>query len=79
GKGVFPSLAFGAGLSLFIELFQLLTPRHSDIDDLILNSLGAFIGALLLLPFGKLFRGAPEEKKRETAEQGAGERKQKTK
>ncbi len=79
GKGVFPSLAFGAGLSLFIEFFQLLTPRHSDIDDLILNSLGALIGAWLLLPFGKLFRGAPEEKKKETSGQGIRERKQKTK
>ena len=31
------------------------------------------------VPFGKLFRGAPEEKKKETSGQGIRERKQKTK
>lgn len=77
GKKTLPSFAFGAGLSLFIELFQLLTPRQSDIDDLILNSLGALVGALLLLPFGKLFRGASEGNESETAERGEREQEQK--
>ena len=44
----------GFGLSLTIELFQLTIPsRTTDIDDLIFNTLGAVIGALvfiLLLP-----------------------------
>lgn len=33
-----------AGLSLFIELFQLFVSRGTDIDDLILNTLGGLLG-----------------------------------
>jgi len=33
--------------SLFIELSQLILPRSSDVDDLILNSLGTLLGFLL--------------------------------
>ena len=32
------------GLSLFIELFQLLVSRGTDVDDLILNALGGLLG-----------------------------------
>ncbi|MCI2046982.1 MAG: VanZ family protein [Faecalibacterium sp.] len=37
-------LLAGAGLSLFIELCQLFTPRASDIDDLLMNTLGTALG-----------------------------------
>lgn len=37
----------GLSLSLFIELFQLFLPRWTDIDDIILNTFGTFIGYLL--------------------------------
>ena len=38
----------GAGYSLLIELLQLLFyERHSDVDDLILNTLGTAIGAII--------------------------------
>lgn len=37
----------GFSLSLFIELFQLFLPRWTDIDDIILNTFGTFIGYLL--------------------------------
>lgn len=37
----------GLSLSLFIELFQLFLPRWTDIDDIILNTFGTFIGFLL--------------------------------
>ena len=40
-------LLLGAGFSLFIELTQLLNERRTDIDDLILNTLGAAIGYAL--------------------------------
>ncbi|HJB26868.1 MAG TPA: VanZ family protein, partial [Firmicutes bacterium] len=37
----------GAGISLFIELCQLPMSRATDIDDLILNTLGALFGYIL--------------------------------
>ena len=37
----------GAGLSLLIELSQLLNHRSTDIDDLILNTMGAILGFAL--------------------------------
>lgn len=37
----------GFGFSLFIEISQLLNNRRSDIDDLILNTLGAVVGFAL--------------------------------
>ena len=45
----------GFGLSLFIEISQLFVfGRSSDIDDLITNTLGAFIGALIYFGIVKL-------------------------
>lgn len=38
------ALAYGAGFSLLIELSQLLNRRATDIDDLLMNTLGALIG-----------------------------------
>ena len=47
-NNVFKVTLAGFGLSLFVELSQLLFyERASDIDDLILNTVGAFIGALI--------------------------------
>lgn len=56
--GFFPMLLFrkmtvakavliGFGATLFIEVCQIAIQRDSDVDDLILNTLGAFLGALL--------------------------------
>ena len=41
------------GVSLFIEIFQLFVSRGTDVDDLILNTLGGILGhwAFLLLPW----------------------------
>lgn len=41
--------------SLFMEVSQLFLPRHTDVDDLILNTLGAFLGLLLCRAVCKLF------------------------
>ena len=41
------AILFGFGLSLCIELLQLLTLRATDINDLITNTLGTFLGFLL--------------------------------
>lgn len=40
-------ILIGAGISLFIEITQLLLPRGTDIDDLILNTLGTALGLIV--------------------------------
>ena len=47
----------GLGFSLLIEVLQLFNTRLSDVDDLIMNSLGAGIGYLAWLLFTRLFGG----------------------
>lgn len=49
-------LLFGAALSLVIELSQLLNIRSTDIDDLLLNTLGALLGFLLFRLYRHVFR-----------------------
>ena len=49
-------LIFGAALSLLIELSQLLNIRSTDIDDLLLNTLGAMAG-YACLPLARLVSG----------------------
>ncbi len=47
-RGTLPAvLAGGLGFSLLIELSQLLSHRGTDVDDLIMNTLGAAVGYLL--------------------------------
>ena len=47
-NNVFKVTLAAFGMTLFIELSQLLLYDHStDIDDLILNTTGAFIGAMI--------------------------------
>ena len=47
-------LLAGAGISLGIELFQLLLPRATDIDDLIFNALGMLGGYFLGRGYARL-------------------------
>jgi len=47
----------GALLSVSIEFIQLFMPRFTDIDDVILNTLGTLIGALIYMAVNKLFPG----------------------
>ena len=51
-----PVVTTGLAFSVFIELSQLLNIRISDVDDLILNTLGALIGYLLGKPLSLLAR-----------------------
>ena len=45
GKKIFPTVGYGFLLSLFIEIMQYVWGVGiSEIDDLILNTFGAFIG-----------------------------------
>lgn len=46
--------AAGLGFSLLIELSQLLCYRGTDVDDLIMNTLGAIVGFLLFKAWDKL-------------------------
>ena len=55
-----PVVIFGFGLSLFIELLQMLTFRATDVNDLITNVLGTAIGYFMVKPFCKRF---PENRK----------------
>lgn len=50
------ALASGAAVSLVIELSQLLNNRRTDIDDLLLNTLGALAGGLVYLLFRRVLR-----------------------
>lgn len=44
----------GFGLTLFIELSQMFCDgRHTDVDDLILNTTGVFIGAVIIFAIRK--------------------------
>lgn len=46
-------ILYGFLCSFFIEILQLFTFRTTDIDDLISNTLGTFIGNLICLKIGK--------------------------
>lgn len=50
-------LLLGFLTSLFIECWQLLIGRSFDVDDLLLNTLGVLLGALLCQALRRLFPG----------------------
>lgn len=60
--GVWRATALGAGLSLFIEVFQIFLPRTTDIDDLIMNTVGTLLGALAGAAFLAVCRRAQRKK-----------------
>lgn len=49
------SVLTGFLISLFIELAQLFLPRRTDIDDLILNTFGSFLGYNVFYIINKMF------------------------
>lgn len=55
------SVLLGFQFSLMIELLQLFNHRATDIDDLLMNTLGAFVGFLIWLLYRKLFNKTPKE------------------
>ncbi len=44
-------------ISLFIEIIQLVLPRATDIDDLLMNILGGIIGYYIYFTFNKISKG----------------------
>lgn len=59
----------GFGFSLLIEVFQLFNTRLSDVDDLIMNSLGTAAGYVTWMLYHRLF-GSKEAKSSDQAIQG---------
>ena len=55
-NGLFRVSAAGLSFSLLIELSQIFSMRGSDVDDLIMNTLGAFCGFLLFKIWDKVTR-----------------------
>lgn len=49
------------GVSLFIEVFQLFVSRGTDVDDLILNTLGGLLGHWFFLVFRRVFPGVVQK------------------
>ena len=58
--GVGKATLGGGLLSLLVELGQIFLPRTTDIDDLWMNTLGAFFGAVAWILFKKLNDKIPE-------------------
>lgn len=61
-------LGFSCFLTLFIEIMQVFTFRTTDIDDLLTNLLGAYLGYLILQGLIKLCRFSLPVTKEETEE-----------
>lgn len=58
-RSVRAALMLGLACSLFIELAQMFTYRLSDINDLLTNTLGAYLGFRLAMPVLKKKAPAP--------------------
>lgn len=56
-RSVWKTAAAGFCVSLFIELFQLFTFRATDVDDLIMNTLGGFVGYGIYVLLTRLMPG----------------------
>ena len=69
-KATGKTVLFGFGMSLGIELLQSLTFRTTDINDLITNTFGAFIGFLCERTLQKKFSGLNQIAQEETSEIG---------
>ena len=52
---IYKSVAITTVVSVFVEVCQIPQNRGSDIDDVILNTLGGIIGYILYMIFSKLF------------------------
>ena len=62
-RNVKSTVAFGIGLSMMIEVLQMLTFRTSDVNDLITNTAGTAIGFLLAQPITHKFSAVEQEKR----------------
>ena len=67
-KSLWHSLLFGLAFSGGIEIIQIFLPRTTDIDDLIMNTLGVVLGGLL----GVAFESVVEHFRKKTKEREKG-------
>ena len=58
-----PCVAYGFGFSLTIELLQMLTFRATDVNDLICNTAGTWLGFLLAKPLIRKYPAIEEANK----------------
>jgi glycopeptide antibiotics resistance protein len=67
-------LAVSAGISLLIELYQLTWPlvRRADVDDLLMNALGALLGFAALRLTGNRCGGSSRRTSSETDDRSGG-------
>lgn len=61
-KSIKRVVAAGCLFSLAIELSQLFNIRDTDINDLLMNTIGAFLGLVIFYLFKKLFKNKKEVK-----------------
>ena len=61
-KGIPAATLCGACLSVFIEICQIPMARHTDVDDVILNTLGAFIGGVAAAIVGRAVLSSKKRK-----------------
>lgn len=52
---IYKSVGITAAISVFVEVCQIPQDRGSDIDDVILNTLGGVLGYILYMIFARLF------------------------
>lgn len=58
--GIGKATLCGCLLSVFVEIGQIFLPRTTDIDDIWMNTLGAFLGAVVWTVFYKINEKIPE-------------------
>lgn len=58
-------ILIGAAISFFIEFCQLFLPRNTDVDDIILNTVGTGAGLLIYVILSKAFSHTFEKFKKE--------------
>ena len=59
-RNISSTILFGFGLSLGIELLQMLTYRATDVNDLITNVSGAMVGFMLVKPITRKYPAVGE-------------------
>lgn len=55
-RKLLPTVVAGFLFSLIIEVGQLFTIRATDVDDLIMNTLGSIFGFIIFKIFSKIFK-----------------------
>lgn len=60
-RKLWPTVLLGFQFSLMIELLQLFNRRATDVDDLMMNTVGALVGFMIWLLYQKFFGKIPQQ------------------